>query len=414
MKVAHVLRKYNPAEWGGTETAVKRLIDGLQANDVVPIVYAPKLQGADSSFDPIAATGCLVNRFKAFVPVCNIPEAQRQQLIAVGGNLMSFELFTQLMTETGLSVIHTHAGNRLGGIALTVAKLKRIPLIASIHGGVLDLPKKAQEFLRKPLEGGIEWGKIFGIVLRSRRVLAEADAIVTCNKREAELQQQQYPRKRVIIQPHGIPAADYAKDCREAARKAFPQIVHQKLLLVVGRIDPVKNQSWAVTQAPSILAKHPDAIIAFVGSCTDPAYGKMLEKKIQELGLEHRIILAGGLPPGDARLVGLFQEAKAVLLPSVSETFGLVILESWAAGTTVISSRTSGASDLIKHEENGWIFDLEHPNTFHQAINAVFNQPSLACRTAEAGRKLVQEKYDVNVLGAQMKRLYEELIAERK
>src|SRR5690606_28950019 len=102
-----------------------------------------------------------------------------------------------------------------------------------IHGGVLDLPAAARAHLAEPLRGGFEWGKIFGLPLRSRRVLEQADAIITCNKTEAELLQKQYPRQRVMIQPHGVPAEEYRKDSRAKAREAFPQIIGQDLLLSV-------------------------------------------------------------------------------------------------------------------------------------------------------------------------------------
>ena len=46
---------------------------------------------------------------------------------------------------------------------------------------------------------------------------------------------------------------------------------------------------------------------------------------------------AGGLPPGDPRLIGLMQNASAVVVPSLSETFGLIIIEAWGAGAAVLS-----------------------------------------------------------------------------
>src|SRR4051812_18146780 len=45
MRVVHVLRKYNPAEWGGTETALQRLFDGFRPNGIIPIVYCPRIAG---------------------------------------------------------------------------------------------------------------------------------------------------------------------------------------------------------------------------------------------------------------------------------------------------------------------------------------------------------------------------------
>src|SRR5688572_28565587 len=208
MRVAHVLRKYNPAQWGGTETAVKLLLDGLRQQGVAGTVYAPKLE-VPAVTDPIREAGHEVKRYKAFVPVLNLSDEQRSQLISIGGNLMSFDLFGRLLIERGLSVVHTHALNRIGGIALTVAKLRKIPLVVTIHGGVLDLPKNVQQTLSAPLEGGYEWGKVFGAVVHSRDVLKDADAIVTCNPREAELQREKWPNKRVIVQPHGVPIAKY-------------------------------------------------------------------------------------------------------------------------------------------------------------------------------------------------------------
>ncbi|MFN7137786.1 MAG: glycosyltransferase family 4 protein [Limisphaerales bacterium] len=412
MQVLHLLRKYNPVEWGGTETAVKRLLDGLRAHSVDSKVLCPALQTPVLS-DPFQASGHTVERFNAFVPVLGISETQRQQLISVGGNLMSFDLFPKLLKKR-YSVLHTHAGNRLGGMALTAAKLKRVPLVSSIHGGVLDLPQKTREYLQKPLAGGFEWGKVFGAVFQSRKVLSDSDAILTCNRKEAELQQKQFPNKRVIIQPHGVTAADYARDYRADAELAFPQIVGKDILLIVGRIDPVKNQSWVVDQSPAIFEKFPNSLLVLAGSCTDAPYGKSIEKKIDHLGLQNKILLTGGLPPGDPRLIGLFQKARAVLLPSISETFGLVIIEAWASGTAVISSKNSGALDLIQPGTNGWLFDLGDPSGFHEAVRTALTQPDVANAFAQAGRLVVCQQFDTAVLGGKVKRLYEELIEEKQ
>lgn len=410
MRVAHLLRKYNPREWGGTETAVKRLFDGLRHHGVDSIAFCPKIPFAER--DPFAESGFRVERFDSFVPVAGISAAQKQQLISVGGNLMSFDVIWKLLSERKLSLIHTHTHNRLGGIALTVARLKRIPLVVTLHGGVLDLPSSAKELLQKPLQGGFEWGKIFGLPLRSRRVLEEADAIITCNKTEADLLRKKYPRKKILAQPHGVPVEEYQKDSRTKAREAFPQIIGKELLLSVGRIDSVKNQSWLIEQASTIFRKHPNAILVLAGSCTEAAYGKSIEREIQKLGLENHVILTGGLPPGDPRLIGLFQEAKVLLLPSLYETFGLVILESWAAGTPVISSRTSGASELVRDDENGRLFDLEKPQTFHRAIALALENPVATKQQGAAGNALVKTKYDTNVLAATVKNLYDDLIED--
>ena len=409
MRVAHILRKYNPAEWGGTETAVKLLVDGLKTQGVESILYCPKLPKPPTR-DPIAEAGHKLKRFRSFVPVFNLSEEQRAQLIAVGGNLMSFDLFSSLLLERKLSVVHTHTLNRIGGIASTVAKMRKLPLVVTIHGGVLDLPKSVQQTLSAPLEGGFEWGKIFGAIFRSRKVLQDADAIVTCNPREAALQQEKFPTKKVMVQPHGVAISKYVTDQREQALSAYPTLGSRKIILIVGRVDPVKNQGWVLVQLPDILKKHPDVTLVIAGSCTDELYGKALRKEVRRLGIEDKVLFTGGLPPADPRLIGLMQLASVVIVPSLSETFGLIILEAWAAGAPVISTRTSGALSLVKEGENGHLFDLENVPEFYSALNRVIDSTAYARSLAAKGNALAVAEYDTTLLSGRIKKLYEELI----
>ena len=413
MRVAHVLRKYNPEEWGGTETALERLFEGLHPS-VTPVIYCPKLEKngcARAVRDPFAERGYAIKRFHACVPVWGLSRQERERMVSVGGNLLSFDLVRALWREPGVSVIHSHALGRLGGIALTVAKQRGLPFVVTIHGGFLDLPPALRQQMEEPNRGGVEWGKLFGAILNSRNVVPDADAVLTCNEREAALLREKFPGKRIRVQPHGIPVELFEQDHRADALAAFPQIEGKQLVLLVGRVDPVKNQGWVLERAPMILMKHPNAVLFFAGACTDAEYGRALQDRIRELGLQDKVLMPGGFPPGDPRLIGLMQQAAVVVLPSVSETFGLVILEAWAAGAPVISSRTSGASALVRDGENGWLFDLADPQTFHEALDRALDDPAVARALAEAGRELARAKYDTRAIAGQVRGLYEELIA---
>jgi alpha-maltose-1-phosphate synthase len=412
LRVVHLLRKCNPREWGGTEAAIQRLVEGLRAYDVRSVIYCPRLATKPET-DPLARCGCEVKRFRAFLPILGIPRQQRQEQIAIGGNLLSFDLPGALLREQGVSVLHSHALGRLGSIALMVAKRRRIPFVVTIHGGVLDLPESLKKDLNRPAPRGLEWGKAFGLLLRSREMLHRADAILTCNPKEAGLLRQQLPDRHIVVQPHGVALERYLPDHRQAARAAFPQIQGRQVLLSLGRIDPVKNQRWLVEQAPALFQRHPKSLLVLAGACTHEGYGDALNQRIAELGLADRVLLTGGLPPEDPRLIGLLQEAHLVLLSSVSETFGLVVLEAWAAGTAVVSSRTSGASTLIQDERNGWLFDLDDPQTFHEVVNRALDHPAIIAQAAEEGQKLVRAEYDSTGLAGRMKNLYEQLIEEK-
>ncbi|MEY4941150.1 MAG: hypothetical protein RIQ93_2885 [Verrucomicrobiota bacterium] len=411
MRIAHLLRKYNPAEWGGTETVIHQLFGSLQAEGIGSVVYCPAISASNVP-DPLAAVGCKVRRFRACVPVWGISPEQRRQMIAVGGNLMSFDLLRTLWRER-FDVIHTHALGRVGGIGLTVARRRNIPFVVSVHGGVYDLPEAMRRTFNSPRAHGWEWGKPFGLLLRARKVLVEADAILTCNRREAELLSAEHPDRRVIVQPHGVGAGAYDIDHRAAARAAFPAVVGRSVLLSVGRIDPVKNQGWLVERLPELVRRHPNVLLVLAGPCTDEAYGETLRRRIEELGVEGNILLTGKIPPGDARLIGLMQEARVALLPSISETFGLVILEAWAARTPAVSSRTSGASALIEQARNGWIFDLSDPAGFFESIDVAMRDSHIRAAVIDAARARVIADYDTRVLAGRMKQLYVQLQEER-
>lgn len=410
MRVAHLLRKYDPSEWGGTESVMLQLTTELAGRGVESVVYAPRISSGGAAPGPLEAAGCTVRRFRACVPIWGISSERRRQMVAVGGNMVSFGLAGSLWAEKGIDVIHSHALGRLGAIGRLVARARRIPFVISIHGGAYDVPAELRQELRRPAAGGWDWGRSLGLILRARHLMDQADAIITLNAREAALVRERHPGRRVLVEPHGIRTALFAQECRPAALAAFPGLRGRPVLLVLGRIDPTKNQGWLIAQAGELARRHPKALMVFAGPFTDREYAHALQERIAGAGLQGSIMIVGSLPSGDPRLIGLLQEARAVILPSVSETFGIVILEAWSAGTPVISSRTSGATALVDDGVNGLLFDLAMPATFHAAVDRVLARPDLAAQWGEAGRAKAAAEYDSSVSADRMRGLYVELM----
>ncbi len=407
--VAHVLRKYDPREWGGTETAVHRLLGGLRRSGLPSVVFAPRIEGESAlDVDPLRRDGHPVRRFRAYLPTLGLAPDERKRLVAVGGNILSFDAPLLLMREPGVSIVHTHTLNRLGGVARTVARLRRLPLVVTIHGGYLDLPDDVRAQLA-PSGRTLDLGKPYGFLVGARRVLEDASAIVTCNPREAELLREALPRKRIVQMPHSVDIAPYSADQRAAAEEAFPRLRGRPLLLQVGRIDPTKNQLFSVEQMPSVRERHRDATLVLVGPATDAEYLERVLARIAELGLEERVLLTGALPSGDPRLVGLLELADVLLLPSLSETFGLVIIEAWAAGTPVLASKTSGAIELLgAGEERGRLFDRSEPEGFHARLDEIVAKTDRTRAGVSAGRRLARERYATDRVAAEFVALYAE------
>jgi starch synthase len=412
MHVSHILRKYDPAQWGGTETAVQRLVQGLQYHDISSAVHAPGTASL-GVVDPLRDAGAKIQRYRAFVPVAGISAAQRQELVSWGGNLFSFELFWQLL-RSGADVMHSHALNRIAGISLTAARARGVPHVITLHGGALDIPEDVSAKLAAPLQGGYEWGKALGALVRSRRVLELTDAIFTCNPKEASLLLEKYPKQRIIVQPHSVPAAQYAVDHRAAALKAFPQIASRSVIVKVARLDPAKNLPWLVRQLPEIKSRHPDAMLVLIGAGTTQSVVDELNQEISRLGLSNDVLLTGGLASGSPELIGLIQSARLFVLCSTAEPFGIVILEAWAAGTPVLSSRTSGALSLIDHGRTGMLFDLDNKSDFHFGIDALMMSDHIRTHLIGEARERVLADFDVPTIAGRVARVYEELSEAKK
>ena len=417
MRVAHILRKYDPSEWGGTETAVSALGEGLRARSIDSTVFCPALaRGSPAAHgcpDPLAAAGHRIARFRAFLPILGLPKANRQKLRSVGGNLISLEAPLMLLRAPGLSLIHSHSLNRLGAIGRVVARSRRIPFVVTIHGGALDLSPETREELARPARGGLDWGRLVGAVLRSRQLLQDADAVIALNDREGDLLRARFPKQRVRVSGNGINVGLYQADRRAAALAAFPELNGRPFVVMLGRLDPVKNQGWVLRESQRFLAAHPALHVVLVGADTDADYGDGLRRSAAASASADRIHFLGALPPRDPRLVGLLQLSAALILPSVSETFGLVLLEAWAAGTAVLSSRTAGALSLVKDGENGALFELREPDSFHAALGALLLDEPRRLALAAAGSALVEARFDARAAVGRVIDLYREL-CERK
>lgn len=414
MKIAHVLRKYHPGEWGGTETYVWNLVNEMRLRDHSSVLFCPRSPGPQPPDELFTREGFPVRRFDAFMPVLGLNREQRKAAISVGGNILSWSAPWLLLKEPGIHLIHIHALKRLGGIARTVARLRGLPYVVSIHGGVMDLPGEVEELYTGTSGRILDWGKPFGLIYGSRRLLEDANAIITGNPVEAGFLEEEYPDRRVVSIPHGIATATYEEDQGRTAMEAFPSLADRRFLLVVGRIDPVKNPTWVVEQFRAVSERNPGLALVLAGPVTDGGYGARLDALIRDLGLTERVLCTGHIPHGDPRLTGLYQKAEALVLPSISETFGLVLIEAWAAGTAVIATETSGARELVQPGVNGFLYPLNRPQAFHEAVDRILGDPDLREGMARSGREMVRSRYDRSVSAALVMDLYGKVLEDHR
>src|ERR1700722_4691295 len=123
--VVHVLRKFEPREWGGIETHLVGLIPELARLGWTSEVHAPRERGTDGA--PLREVGAELATFRAHYPYVGLTPERRARLVAAGGNLVSLEETWRLFRAPRADVIHVHTLGRLGGTVRTVARVRRIP-----------------------------------------------------------------------------------------------------------------------------------------------------------------------------------------------------------------------------------------------------------------------------------------------
>ena len=162
------------------------------------------------------------------------------------------------------------------------------------------------------------------------------------------------------------------------ARKYLSQynIENKKIILFVGRYDPVKNLPLLINSYCK--TKSPDDMLVLVG---DGEMKKEISQQIIGLGLENNVIQTGLLYAED--LYAWYYLADAFVLPSQKEPFGAVVNEALVAGCFCVVSNHAGAHSLIQDGINGLVFESGNEEDLSQKIGfALKREKKSACLSA--------------------------------
>jgi glycosyltransferase involved in cell wall biosynthesis len=411
MNVTQVARRFVREEWGGTETAIletsRRLLDAGHDTSIV----CPNALAATNREQ---MDGVEVFRKPYFYPYLGLNRHARTQMDYKGGNLFSFALWRHLTKIPSLDIIHAHTGKRLGGIVRHTAKKLGIPYVLSLHGGLHDVPAEQMEQLIEPTKGAIEWGKLLGWWVGSRKVIEDAGAILCVGQREQELTQERFPDKRVLYFPNGVSPERYATGDRNSFRQLHGIPDDAFLVVMVGRLDPQKNQAMAIDAIRRLRDKHPNIYLLMIGHVTDPNYRTELQWMIDQSACPGRIALIPGLDPSNNALVDAYHAADLFVLTSKHEPFGIVILEAWAANLPVIATRVGGIRALIEDGVDGATVESEDSAALAGAISNLIESPDQRRTLAENGRNKAIKQYSWKHIADRLVHVYQEVIDEHK
>ncbi len=169
-------------------------------------------------------------------------------------------------------------------------------------------------------------------------------------------------------------------------RIGLPRDTH--LLLFVGRVQRLKAPDVLIRAAAELLERDPslrDRLVVGVvgglsgGGTREP---RMLADLARSLGVADVVRME---PPQDrARLADYYRAATATVVPSYSESFGLVAVESQACGTPVVASRVGGLTTAVSDGFSGVLIDGHDPRHYAAELHRLIHEPARRAKLAEA------------------------------
>jgi len=248
--------------------------------------------------------------------------------------------------------------------------------------------------------------------LAEAQVIGCADVICVSCTEEAEQFRRLYgePPGRLEIVAPGVEHALFGPGDRSGARQAL-RLSEQPTVLFVGRIQPLKGADVAVRSLAALARA--DSRLVIVGGASgrdgDLEVAK-LKRLVAELGLIDRVLF---VPPQPHHLLSTwYRAADVVLVPSRSESFGLVALEAAACGVPVVASSVGGLRTLVDHGRTGFLVEGRDPRSYAAHIDELVANPRLA--NAIGMRAAVRARqYTWKLAAAQLRRVYSDLLVAR-
>ena len=397
MKIAHVVRRFTFAEWGGTESVVWNIAKQQKAQGLTPEILCT------AALDKIGTEvieGITIRRFPYFYPYFPMPEKDRLALDKKGGNPFSPELMKALQ-KGKFDIFHIHAGGRLANYTLRLAKKISVPALMSLHGGSCAIPQQEMELMLKPLKHKFSYGGIVDRLCRMRKTPeSQADVLLALSREEVEKLKKRYPEKQVELFPNGI----LHRELPEAGvfRKKYNIPDDKKLLLCISRIDYQKNQKILL----ELLKKYDDTHLLLIGPVTAQWYLDEILTEAENADTKKRLTIIPGLPPDSIELLKALKTAYCFILPSRHEPFGIAALEALDAGLPLIASAVGGLRDFLFDGENALLFEDNNVDSLLKAYNRL---DSLREQIIAGGRVTAAE-YNWQSISAKLTDIYRRIL----
>jgi glycosyltransferase involved in cell wall biosynthesis len=218
--------------------------------------------------------------------------------------------------------------------------------------------------------------------------------------------------ERVQVVYDGLPLPDLRQSAsaREAVCRSYAAAPGERLIGLVGRLHPQKGQDEFL-RAIALLDPQLRATCRFLIVGGDqPGYehfGAELVRLAHTLGIADRIHLLGFQP----ETLPIIAAMDALVLPATRpEGLGGVLLEAMALGVPVIATRLGGPLEIIEDRISGLLVEPRQPTQLAHALATLLGHPQLSRSIGDAGRRVVEQRFDAARTTAQIEQIYASLL----
>jgi glycogen(starch) synthase len=209
---------------------------------------------------------------------------------------------------------------------------------------------------------------------------------------------------RIRIVCNGINPCD--GDLKSAAdvRQELDLSSEAPLVVCAARLQPEKSVSTLITAMTLLANKVPSAVCLIAG---EGAERPVLERQINRLGLTGRVRLLGYRTD----VPSLIAACDVFVLPSLSEPFGLVLLEAMSLSKPVVATAAGGALEIVVPKQTGLLVPPQQPEDLADAIHAVLSNPATANTMGRNGKRRFEEYFTAEKMAGATAEVYRNAVA---
>lgn len=286
----------------------------------------------------------------------------------------------------------------VGGIL--AARLARVPRVVShIHGHNFDVTEERGW----PRVRHQCWSRIYrAIYALSDQLIAVSNAV---KQDLIERRGIRVPAAKIAVVHHTLPPEETpavpTTGSVEEVRALYGLDADAVVVSTIANLFPLKGHRYLLEALPIVVRSIPTLRCLIVG---DGPSRTTLEALVDHLGLRDHVVFTGVL--SDARRNAILECSRVIVLPSLSEGLGLVLLEAMAAVKPVVATDTGGVRELVIDRVSGVLVPPRDPGALAAAIVEVASDQPWAEQLGRAGRRRFDERFSRDEMTKRLRIVY--------